>query len=604
MGRSLLLIVVAVILGGSYLTFSALQMEGETGGRRATAQAAVLARQLSESGQAIAVATATRLDGFENAGLFPGGRPYDGGTITFVDYAEAPLAGGAERITITVDGTYGVATHRLMSVFEFDPMDFPGPIWFDVPYATATIDPSATIGGGTPGYEPQIDPRKYNDLDVGEFGLTFNGAKSQFSAAGAAIPSWDGSGKTRTGDLGDGVTTADDVYYAVTSAADVAAGDYIVNSSVTINGNRTIGAPDAITIVRGDATLNGSVTGWGALVVEGNLRVNGTLDWTGLVILRSVDEALTIDLTGNVTITGALLVSQEAFPPGGHVDVTVFRSPTAAWSNPWGRRAAGPGSLSPSSWDLSEAYTWYDHTHRFDRPSAGEPDETARSNSEIRFVDESRGDPQEAYTGLRELLDDLGGTDVQVEFDNTNAHGHATYEVIVDGVSVTGTVSRGFNGTALEGGVRHRTSTFNARDLERLIVTPRSMRSLKKLWDGPGDCLGNEWPYCVGEDRNDRRGALTVRIRRASDGKALYEGAVYWHMQQGTEQTEYEVARDAWRTGVQNGSIPFGTSFRMGGNAEVTYGLVPIVALADRVGFDGNDIRHISTESTTAQAAP
>lgn len=605
MGRYTLLIVLGAILGGSYLSYSVLRTQTETGQRRADSQVATLARQLAESGQAIALTSVTQLDGFANGGLFVTDRPYNDGIIAFEDYAEQPLGDGGERIDITVSGAYGGATHRLASVYEFDPMVFPGPIWLDVPYAKASVDTAATVSGGRFGYEPQIDPRKNEDLDLKrEYGLSFDAAKAALNAVGPDVPEWHRSGEDRTGDLGAGVTTADELYYAVTNAVDPATGDIVVSGPLMVSGSQTYGAPDAITHVKGDVRVTGTMTGEGALVVEGDLEVPGRMDWTGLVIVRSTKDHVTVDLSGAVTITGALVVSQEAYPSGGHVDLTVFRSPDGDWTPTWGRREGGPDALAPSSWPLSQPFRWFEHTHRFDLPEGLVPDRDARLQSEVRFVDEDLNDPQDSYTQLRDLLDHLGSTPVQIEFVNvSDAHGHAVYEMEVDGKGTAQrAVAQGFDGTVLEGARRHRSATFPARDLERLTVRPRSLRTLKKLWDGQGSCDGNEWPYCVGENRN-RRGALTVRVRKASNGRALYEGAIYWHMQVGGEQAEYLAEREAWKAGVLSGSTPFGTDLRLGSDADITYALAPIAALADKVGFDGNQIIHVSTESDLIEAA-
>ena len=37
-------------------------------------------------------------------------------------------------------------------------MDFPGPVWLDVPYATAKVDKRATIAGNDVVSQPQVDP--------------------------------------------------------------------------------------------------------------------------------------------------------------------------------------------------------------------------------------------------------------------------------------------------------------------------------------------------------------------------------------------------------------------------------------------------------------
>ena len=416
------------------------------------------------------------------------------------------------------------------------------------------------------------------------------------------MPRWQDSGQTRTKDLGAGVRTADDLYYQVSNAVDPAEGDVVYDGSLTISGTQALGAPDQITHVKGDMTVTptGNLTGQGALVVEGDLQVTGTVDWTGLVIVRSEEQHLTVNLDGKVTVTGALVVSQEAYPPGGHVDVTVLRAPTGDWSSPWGRRSGGPlPGLSPSSWPVSQGYRWYDHTHRFDMPTDGDPD---RLVGRVRFYD--RANPaHEAYTGLGELLASLGSTEVQVEFARADAHGHATYELEVDGTdAVRGTVARGFAGTALEGGTVHRSATFQANSLRRLTVHPRSRRSLQKLWDAPDACYGYSWPFCVGTDRGDRSGALTVRLRRAGDGASLYEGVIYWHRQDGDEIAEHQADQDAWRADVTSGARPFGTTLTMGKQVSVTYRTAPVVALADKVGFDGNEVTHISTESDLTEA--
>ena len=148
--------------------------------------------------------------------------------------------------------------------------------------------------------------------------------------------------------------------------------------------------------------------------------------------------------------------------------------------------------------------------------------------------------------------------------------------------------------------------TFPANRLERLVIQPQSLRSLKRLWDSDGVCSGApipSWPICVGYDRTRRQEALTVRIRKPNGGPILYESAVYWHMQDGAEHDEYLSTLAAWQTAVTNGTHPFGTALNLTSNSTITYALGPIAALADKVGFDGNQILHISTESDAEAAS-
>ena len=416
------------------------------------------------------------------------------------------------------------------------------------------------------------------------------------------MPEWetpdpnDSDGKSRTRDLNNGGSSADDLYYQLSSIArQPGPTNKVLAGPRTLSG--TVGAPDAITLVTGDVTVTGSVTGEGALVIEGDLRVSGSMDWTGLVVVRSEEQHATVELTGAVTITGALVVSQEAYPPGGHIDLTVFRAPTGSWPAAWGRREGGPSSgLKPSpNWPLNKPFRWFEHTHRFDQPTDGDADRLAGL---VRFVDEPAGNPQDSHTGLADLLEHLGSTSVRVEFARVSgAHGHSVYELAVAGRdAVSGTVAQGFHETALEGPSTYRSASFRARDLRRLTVQPRSRRSLRKLWDGSGSCDGGEWPYCVGES-TDRRGALGVRVVDAGNaGKVYYEGTLYWHMQD-DEQDQYHADKAEWQAGVASGDTPFGTHIEMGPGVHVTYAGGPIVALAEKAGFKGNQVIHISTES-------
>jgi hypothetical protein len=58
-----------------------------------------------------------------------------------------------------------------------------------------------------------------------------------------------------------------------------------------------------IIYVKGSAILNGNGRGQGILIVDGDLQINGTFDWLGLVLVRDdMDKG-----NGNATITGAVM---------------------------------------------------------------------------------------------------------------------------------------------------------------------------------------------------------------------------------------------------------------------------------------------------------
>ena len=175
MGMYTLLIVLAAILGGSLLTLNMRLTSNHTSQDRAEGQASVLARQIAESGQGVALATAVGDNGFlSDAAFFSAfgtdAKSYNGG---FYQADSFRAYSGGRRADIVVSGVYGNASsptrHVLASSYEFDPMDFPGPIWLDVPYVTASGSPStkvfgdANIAGVDVALNTHVDRTKYDD---------------------------------------------------------------------------------------------------------------------------------------------------------------------------------------------------------------------------------------------------------------------------------------------------------------------------------------------------------------------------------------------------------------------------------------------------------
>ncbi len=80
----------------------------------------------------------------------------------------------------------------------------------------------------------------------------------------------------------------------------------------------TSGSP-AITQITGDAQIQGTVEGYGVLIVDGNLDVAGNFTFHGLVIARGDVEVQT---TGNVGIYGSLMIDEsEILDAGYELDV-------------------------------------------------------------------------------------------------------------------------------------------------------------------------------------------------------------------------------------------------------------------------------------------
>lgn len=78
-----------------------------------------------------------------------------------------------------------------------------------------------------------------------------------------------------------------------------------------------------ITLINGDATFNGNLTGSGVLIVNGNITIRGTFSFQGMIIAYK-ESAITAELNGNGTVLGSFIVS------GNSVDMNLSNGSFAA----------------------------------------------------------------------------------------------------------------------------------------------------------------------------------------------------------------------------------------------------------------------------------
>ena len=596
MGKYTLLIVLAAVVGGSLLTLNTRGTLGEMSSRHADDQADVVARQIAESGQSVVLSRMMGAGGFVNPSL-GGPQPYDGGTFEVsVDALTSDLA------TISVTGTYGGAVHTIRSTYEFDRMNVPGPLWLDVPYVTASSAPGARIVGDSEAPNVLFDRRKYDELRLSTLlplsGLTASVGSAMVAAStNLDIP----AGNAWAGDTGLmedlNVDDTEGLYQAALASMD--ATDTRLVGDQTITGNVTWGSGDEITLVQGNLTIEGRVRGEGALVVRGDLRVpaSGRLDWEGLVLVRDTTAVLDLELEGTVNVTGALAVAHQALPPGGHLDVSVYRDAGGmAETIP-----QGDVSARVMPWNNGNPYPWHQHTHAFDVTPVG-----AERGRHVYFMEGGGDGRHEWETQFHDLVQSLGSEAVYLEFGNTGNHGYARFEVDVDGLPdpVTGMVRDGFGGFASAVSPT-RSRTFPADDLRAFDVNVLSLRALRRAFDTVGGC--DEWPICVGYEWG-RKGALAFRVVRASDNARLYEASFYWHMRP-DEQAAHDAEEQAWRDAIMAGAA-FGTHVTLGDKVDLRLDETQILELADKMGFDGNEVVHLATsafhqtsEETRAEAS-
>ncbi|OZC02879.1 hypothetical protein [Rubricoccus marinus] len=576
MGKLTLLLVGATILGGSLLTLSTRQLAGESEKGLREQHADLLSRQIAESGHAVVLASIIGDAGFKAASDKT--ESYEGGTYR-VEYSPASTS---NRATFVVAGDYAGATHTIESTYEWDPMNYPGPVWLDVPYVTTSAHSSAEISGG----KVQFDRRKHDALglqSLAGLGPMESSLGSEVAKTGAAYNAGMSAGSW-PGMLEDlNVQDGEDLYQAALTQAP----ETVIAGPLVVTNNRSnIGEKDEVTHVTGDLLIatNARFRGEGALVVDGSLEVQdkGVFEWRGIVIVRDEEQFLPVKLNGDVEITGGLVVVQHAYPPGGHMDVTTWRDVAAGISS---SNVRGAGTSAP--WN-DTAFPWLQHKHRFDEDLG-----TRR----VSYLNGGNAVPsQEAWTRFEDTIDQLGSEDIYLEFQNVGRHGYGVYTLDVDGMSEPqrGAVRDGFGAYARgSNGARFQTRTFAADDLNDFAVDIRSLRTLQDRFDGQGGC--GQWPFCIGE-RTDRGGALRVGIKKASTNRTVYESALYWHMK-AEDWTEYQAKEDAWRSQIQNGGL-FGTRLELGKKADIAFEIRPILDLVERLGFDGNEVIHVGTETS------
>lgn len=583
MGKLTLLFVMVAVLGGSLLTFRTRMASNDTARERVDSNSDILARDAATSGHGLVLNAMMGTDGFQSDLPFaerdvPNGR--------FVVDQYDPTS-DRQEVSFAITGHSGGASHTIRSTYLWDPMDFPGPIWMDVPYAVADISGATTIDGGPQGRASHFDDRRFNELQLHSilpWSSMANTLNSQFGNANGNGGDFHASDMAASGILEDvNVADATDLYYVAKGA--MSGSDVTVTGPVTYSSTiQNFGATPKIVLITGDLTIeNAVVQGAGVLIIEGGLTMSGltpTLKWDGIVLIHSEEMFLPIDLgdLSIVNIDGSLVIDHMALPPGGHMDVTVMRDDDGNWSSPSGVTSPIWGS----------GYPWYQHKHQFDQE--------VPEQKTVYFA-ENGVDRHEEWTQFRDALDAQGSNQVYLEFYRDQWHGYSTYTLDINGEPTvyTGTVANGF-GLMSDGNNTHRTRPFAADDLNTFIVNVQSLRMLRKRWDGTSGC--DVWPVCIGE-RWGRGGALTVRLRKAN-GRRLYEGTLYWHMR-ADEVSEHESEEDAIRALIEGGGA-FGTELTLGSLVNITYDIDAIRALGPLLGFDNDEMINTSTTTTHASA--
>jgi hypothetical protein len=398
MGKTVLLLLTAVVIGGTMLSLGQATIMASTDESHRENASEAYSREMADAATQAVLATALRDRSFAT-GIQPGRlASYGGGDFELTNYSVS--GPNDSRVDFTVRGRfpYRLDEHgepvyteqEVTSAYEWVPPGFPCALSLGSYMNQLNLEGSSIGGIGLDG-EPRpscFDRRRYDSYRLDDFpGLEWenheqtlanpdSGMVQSNPLAGMAIPGPGHEYGSMSEMYADHNAPAPDVF-STNAPGYISEGDARFPNPYTIGAGETIsvGDPDfgedpRIAYFDSSLTIeqNGRLQGAGLLVVNGNLilKEDAAIDWAGMVIVRSRADTLLIDLDpGSVTINGTFVVDHDAPPPGGHMDLTVWRDYTNYFAAPWGeavldwQKPSGPNKKV------------YAHTHRYGDRGAG-----------------------------------------------------------------------------------------------------------------------------------------------------------------------------------------------------------------------------------------
>lgn len=627
------MLIAGAALGGYVLTSSSMDRRAADAGVQTDTQTRSLARDAAEAAHAVVAGELIdpATDRFRTVTSFASAMPQrfeaGGGRARIENYVS-----DGRTATVTVAARVGQKAHRITSTYEIRPADWPGPFVVESPYLVAFSDDDSEVTASGPSSDlargVYVGTGRFDEYRLGSvLNPAVRDSALQVGLAPAEAALFVKNGEEMADVYGEFNTPqARDLWAAATRRPDVSrSGGYRVNG-VDRYGNfgDPLNPDPKVVYVSGDLDVpyGSTLEGNGVLAVSGDVRVKGRLRWEGLVLIVPPSESqhVEVDLEGQeATIRGSVIVDQEAPPPGGHTDLTVFRDLDHGWSHPagdGGRPGGKPAAPAAHSGPDDEEYH-YQHTHRIDQP---------HNLGHRRFVFDAVGPRQQRYTRFRETIQALlarpeynAGTAVVLEFSNAGADGAALFELnLTDQAPKVGTVRTGFLGFVGESS--HVTEPFDLGDFESLVVDVKSLRMLERLKNravSDSPFCDEEWrtaPFdanCLIENRvaalshlRDRDGALTIRLALADGSaepstkdRALYEASLYWHTKSpGHSQYRQEEEADReWREAIQRGEAEYGSELHLGANAAVHLDLGHVHTAMTRLGLANLIVAHVGS---------
>ena len=692
MGKTVLLLLAAVTISGTILSLGQAEISVGTNESHQLNAAQVYAREMSDAGTN-AVLTAVTADGaFDPMAPFPicSTFTYGGGKYQLLGYGTRKQNREAEFVVrgffpyrMNAAGTALEDTSvTLRSVYRWRPNVWPGPFPIGASAFAGQMGSGSSINGADVhegeyyNFPAFFGHERYDRYGVDEMLDWDDMLGNMNSNIGSSIP-------INTPGVGSDFDNMNDLYAhynsptprAIIQAApgtmganDVdlallprfipqAAEDWYTftpqnGADIAYNPNGLSSAPLIMISEKPMKIDSGfTVSGRGLLMVKHGLEVEGTLNWDGMVIVHSKRDTLLIRMDkseGGVNINGSLVIEHDAPPPGGHMDLTVFRDLDHAWATPMGVHSSGNrNNLRHTHRFGNEGGGWHEGSNSWQScgsngvcPAESRPPGEDAAARRIIFREPGLlagvvGSQHENHTQFSSTLASLGSRPIYLEFGDANAvqnyDGYTDAALQLYGEPLcTGTAQGGFSNLCRDSSRPHRTRVFNANQLESLVLDIGSLRMLKRLtnrdplgpndpynempaqcpnnhnkmeaWLGPlpsginidfktrsGECVSDNYPNAVGF-LESRGGVLRLQIkdgRTAHDGKLLYEAAMYWHTKEPghQEHTEEAAADLAFYQAIANGE-DYGVRFEAGDGLTINFQMDVIDPLLSRLNLD------------------
>lgn len=317
MGKTTMILSFVAMLSSSMMLYSAKESGLKAERRQADYQKELIVEEIARVGYNLGLGAIKR--DFEAYTTLSKTVDYHGGSY------QLTVTGSGRRVKISSKGVYGAKDHTIEGKAQLI-YPLPSPLYMHTQTVSAKYNGDIFEISG-------IDADPYSGLPEPPLADTVAAVvTSQASVRDEMLDelrilqSDNVHGKKASGDIYKG-KSAVNLKKLIQESRDNA--DAVFYGDQNFSENPSFGSssdPQIIVVEGGDVRLRGNISGYGVLLVQGNVDVGvtGSLTWEGIVIVYG-DNGATVDINGNAHISGALVAISEQFGESDADDVIDFR---------------------------------------------------------------------------------------------------------------------------------------------------------------------------------------------------------------------------------------------------------------------------------------